>query len=69
MMIKIKPNPNCKTCKGRGEYTEYMGECHGIKCSDTFTCDCVLNQLTDARIDIDVEYEIDNEEYWKGVGE
>jgi hypothetical protein len=57
--IKLKPDPACRICRGRGEFNEY----HGSWCSERLTCECVfVNAPTDAisvaRIDAG-EYEIE----------
>lgn len=57
--IRLKSNPSCRICFGRGEFNEY----HGSWTSERMVCDCVFanapqDAASQARIDAG-EFEID----------
>lgn len=42
--LKIKPDPNCKTCSGTGEVYDSV-EFWGAPCRMPSLCDCVIEQI------------------------
>ena len=67
MTIKIKPDAGCKTCNGRGEYEENQAPFgSGMSWMESFTCDCVLDQIPDEDWD-EIDFEIDDSEWGQQV--
>ena len=66
-VIRLKPNPACKACKGQGEVYDYVPAPFGSgNCAMASFCDCVTAQVPkgqdDAAIDLDLSH-LDPEYY------
>ncbi len=62
--MKIKPNPECKICKGGGEVYE-SEEFWGAPCTRVEICDCIFEQIPEGTPD-DEQIELDLSDYSDG---
>ena len=58
--MKVKPNPNCKACRGGGVIYD-TEEFWGAPCTRESFCDCVIENIPEGIPD-DEDIEIDYEE-------
>lgn len=59
-VLKIKPDPNCKSCHGEGEAFDIV-DYGSTTASMPTLCDCVVEQVPEGREDLEIELVFDRE--------
>lgn len=57
--MKIKPDPNCKSCRGTGEVNDFVPVPFGVgNCAMPSLCSCIEEQIPEGYEDEEIEIDL-----------